>query len=161
VTTLTPLLRPCRRCQIPKPPTEFYADRSKRDGLSRICKACRGVEFAGLKATKRSQQAPARPGARLPVAHDYDSFVALLAQRADTVLGVLLAAAQEGAPDVLERLADALCGPEEDCPDTGADPAVWCDLHNAARVHASELETRFPNLYAALWPPEAPPEDGA
>jgi hypothetical protein len=98
---------------------------------------------------------------RLPAAHDYDSFVALLAQRADTVLGVLLAAAQEGAPDVLERLATALCGPEEDCPDSGADPALWRSHHNAARVHTSELWDRFPSLYAALWPPEAPPEDGA
>jgi hypothetical protein len=122
----------CYRCQISKPLSEFYLDKSKRDGHTAACKAC-------LRAYSRERKAHVgqKRGGPLPKYRSYRAEDQLKAWARSATLSAI----ERG---LLRPEACQMCGEpksEGHHPDY-SEPldVVWlCSKHHAA-VHRGALE---------------------
>ena len=142
-----PPAKVCRVCGQAKPPSAFARRTKSADGLQRHCKDC-GYQMLAASAARRKAQ---RAAARLHLIVDYDGLADTIRARADEVVDELFECAEQGAADVVDRLANVLCS--DPCP---ADAEDWagpdCLPHALAEQHANILMDRVPAAAEAMSP---------
>ena len=135
----------CSLCHQSKPLEAFAKRTRSADGLQRHCKACGRAALDAADARQRALRIAARAG----VVTDRETLEDRLALRAAAVVDLLFDCAEEGAADVLSRLADLLCGPY--CPAAAEDYAgEECLPHWLGDSHTDTLYDRVPAAVAAM-----------
>ena len=159
-----PPSKACPRCgeEKPRDPAHWYRDKSRRDGLARICSACAGEDLRRAKARARARQRemPASRGdladlvlpSRAPLAAPLNFRTVLeekARQRWPKLADTLLDLAEAGDKGALKLVVEQLIGHPTPARDDSGPERFWLTVLAAAE-NAKQNDGQLD---------EAPPDD--